>query len=100
MFCAHKNIGKRKLKSNIRVAICTKRRDEQCLDLVILFEGYLVIAEVIVEEGEQFAASGGVNNLVYPRQAKGVFRAVFVKISIINTYSPFLILFSNKNRVC
>ena len=59
-----------------------------------------MIAGVTVKEGEQFAASGGVYNLVYLRQAKGVFRAVFVKISIINTHSPFFILFSNENRVC
>ena len=41
-----------------RVAIRTKRRDERCFDLVVLFEGYLVIAGVTVEEGEEFAASG------------------------------------------
>ena len=34
------------------IAICTKRHDERCLDLVILFQGYLVIARVTVEEGE------------------------------------------------
>ena len=59
-----------------------------------------MIAGVTVEEGEEFTTSGGVYNLVYPRQAEGVFRAVFVKISIINTQSPFFILFSNENRVC
>ena len=59
-----------------------------------------MIAGVTVKEGEQFVASGGVYNLVYPRQTEGVFRAVFVKISVINAYSPFFILFSNKNRVC
>ena len=64
------------------------------------FEGYLVIDGVTIEEGEQFAASGGVYNLIYPRQIEGVFRAVFVKISVINAHSPFFILFLNKNRVC
>ena len=43
------------------IAIRTKRRDERCFDLVVLFEGYLVIAGVTIEEGEQFAAGGGVN---------------------------------------
>ena len=52
-----------------------------------------MIARVTVKEGEQFAAGGGVYNLVYPRQNEGVFRAVFVKISVINTHSPFFILF-------
>ena len=82
------------------IAIRTKRRDERRLDLVVLFEGYLVIAGVTVEEGEEFAAGSGVYNLVYPRQTEGVFRVMFVKISVINAYSPFLILFSNENRVC
>ena len=54
---------------------------------------------VTVKEGEQFAVGGGVYNLVYPRQTEGVFRAMFVKISVINTHSPFFILFSYKNRV-
>ena len=58
-----------------------------------------MIAGVTVKKGEQFAASSGVYNLVYPRQAERVFRAVFVKISIINTHSPFFILFLNENRI-
>ena len=60
----------------------------------------MVIARVTVKEGEQFASSGGVYNLVYPRQTEGVLRAVFVKMSVINAHSPFFILFSNENRVC
>ena len=58
-----------------------------------------MVAGITVKKGEQLAASGRVYNLVYPRQAEGVFRAVFVKISIINTHSLFFILFSNKNRI-
>ena len=71
------------------VAVCPERRDERCLDLVFFLEGDLIIAGVTVKEGEQFAADSGVYNLVYPRQTKGVFRVVFVKISVINTHSPF-----------
>ena len=82
------------------VAVRTERCDERRLDLVFFLEGDLVIAGVTVEEGEQFAAGGGVYNLVYPRQTEGVFRAVFVKISVINAHSPFFILFLNRNRVC
>ena len=59
-----------------------------------------MITGVIVEEGEEFAAGGGVYNLIYPRQTEGVFRAVFVEISVINAHSPFFILFLNENRVC
>ena len=75
------------------IAICTKRRDERCFNLVILFEGYLVIARVIVEEGEQFIAGSGVYNLIYPRQTEGVFRAVFIEIRLIDGHSPFFIFF-------
>jgi len=82
------------------IAICTKRRDERCFDPVVLFEGYLVIAGVTVKEGEEFTAGGGVYNLVYLRQTKGVFRAVFIEIGVINAHSPFFILLLNKNWVC
>ena len=46
------------------IAIRIERRDERRLDLVVLLEGYLVIAGVTVEEGEQFTAGGGVYNLI------------------------------------
>jgi len=55
-----------------------------------------VIARVTVEEGEEFTAGGGVYSLVYPGQAKGVFRAVFVEINVINAHSPFFILFQTR----
>ena len=58
-----------------------------------------MVAGVTVKKGEQFAASGGVYNLVYLRQTEGVFRAVFVEIGVINAYSPFFIVFSYKNQV-
>ena len=81
------------------VAVRTKGHDEQHLDLVFFLEGDVVTAGVTIEEGEQFTASGGVYNLIYPRQIEGVFRAVFVKISIINAHSLFFILYSYKNQV-
>ena len=28
------------------IAICTERRDERCLDLVVFLEGYLVITRI------------------------------------------------------
>ena len=81
------------------IAVCTKRHDERRLDLVFFLKGNLVIARVIVEEGEQFVAGDGVYNLIYPRQSEGVFRAVFVKIGVINAHSLFIILFSYKDRI-
>ena len=77
-----------------------RRGDERWLDLIFFLEGDLVIAEVIVKEGEQFAAGGGVYNLVYPRQTERVLRAVFVEISVINAHSPFFIILLNDKRVC
>ena len=53
------------------IAVRIERRDERCLDVVVFLEGYLVIAGVTVEEGEQFTAGGGVYNLVYPKQTEG-----------------------------
>ena len=57
-----------------------------------------MIAGVTVEEGEQFVAGGGVYNLVYTRQTEGVFRAMFVKISVMNAHSPFFILFFKREQ--
>ena len=60
------------------IAIHTERCDERRLDLVVLLKGYLVIAGVTVEEGEQFIADGRVYNLIYSRQTEGVFRNLFM----------------------
>ena len=87
-------------KGHGSVAVRTEGCDERRLDLVFFLEGDLMITGVKVKEGEQFAASGGVYNLVYPRQTEGVLRAMFVVISVINAHSPFFILFLNENRVC
>ena len=57
-----------------------------------------MIAGVTVKEGEQFATGGGVYNLVYLRQTEGVFRAVFVEISVINAHSSFFILFFEQEQ--
>ena len=52
-----------------------------------------MIARVTVKEGGQFTTGGGVYNLIYSSQTKGVFRAVFVEIGVINAHFPFFILF-------
>ena len=92
-------LGVLESKGHGGVAVRTEGRDERHLALVFFLEGDLVIAEVSIEEGEQFAAGGGVYNLIYLRQTEGVFRIVFVKISVINTHSPFYILFLNEKWV-
>jgi hypothetical protein len=59
-----------------------------------------MIAKVAVEEGEQDAASHGVDELVDTWEREGVLRAVFIEISIIHTHPPFvIILFQYKYRV-
>ena len=57
-----------------------------------------MIGGVTIEEGEEFAAGGGVYNLVYPRHTEGIFRAVFIVISVINAHSPFFILFFEQEQ--
>ena len=41
-----------------RVAVGGERRDERCLDLIILFESDLVITRVAIEKGKQLATGG------------------------------------------
>ena len=40
------------------VAVGAERRDERCLNLVILFESDLVITRVAIEKGEQLTTGG------------------------------------------
>jgi hypothetical protein len=59
-----------------------------------------VVTQVAVKEGEQDAATLGVDALVDPWEHEGILRAVFVEISIIHTHSPFIIiLFQDWYRV-
>jgi hypothetical protein len=74
------------------VCVCSKEGDERHFDLVFLLESYLMITRVAVEEGEQDAASCRVDNLVDAWKREGVLRAVFLEISIIHTYPPFIII--------
>ena len=59
-----------------------------------------MIIRIAIYERKQFVTSSGIYDLVDARETKGVFRAMFVEISVINAHSPFFILFLNKNRVC
>jgi hypothetical protein len=61
------------------------RRYECRLVLVRDLQGYLVVARVAVEEGQQGASGGGVDDLVDARKREGVFRVVTVEISVVDT---------------
>jgi hypothetical protein len=78
-----------------QVTIRVVGRNERCLDLVFNFQANLVIARIAVEKTKQGTTRRGINDLVYSREGEGVFGAVFVDISIINTHSPFFILYKN-----
>jgi hypothetical protein len=73
-------------------AYVPKGGDERHFHLIFLFESYLIVARVAVEEGEQDATSRRVDDLVDVWEREGVIRAVFIKISIIHTYPPFIII--------
>jgi hypothetical protein len=82
------------------ISICSKGGDERRFDLIFLLESDLMIARVAVEEGEQDAASRGVDDLIDAWEREGVLRAVFIEISIIHTHPPFIIIpFQDEYRV-
>jgi hypothetical protein len=82
------------------ICVCSKGGDECHFDLVFLLESYLMLARVAVEEGQQDAASRGVDDLIDAWEHEGVLQAVFIEISIIHTHPPFIIiLFQYKYRV-
>jgi hypothetical protein len=74
------------------VSICSKGGVECRFDLVFLLESYLTIARVAVEEGEQNAASRGVDDLVDAWEREGVLQAVFIEVSIIHTHPSFRVI--------
>jgi hypothetical protein len=63
-----------------RVAIRMKPGDERGLLLVFFLDRDLVVPGVAVEEAEQVVARRGVDDLINPRQPKGVLGAVLVEI--------------------
>jgi hypothetical protein len=73
------------------ISTCSKGGDEHRFDLVLLLESFLMIARVAVKEGEQDAASRGVDDLVDAWEREGVLRAVLIEISIIHAHPPFII---------
>jgi hypothetical protein len=49
-----------------------------------------VIARVVVEEAQQGAPRGRVNNLVDAWKREGVFRAATIEVGVVDTHSPLV----------
>jgi hypothetical protein len=58
-----------------------------------------MIARVAVEEAQQGASRGGVDDLVDALKREGVFRVVAVEINLVNTHSPLASFLGYKPRV-
>jgi hypothetical protein len=69
-----------------------QRGDECCLDLVFFIESNLMVTRVAVKEREQDMASRRFDDLVNAWESEGILQAVFVEISVIHTYPPFIIV--------
>jgi hypothetical protein len=54
------------------------------------FDRDLVVPGVAVEEAEQVAARRGVDDLVNPRQPKGVLAAVLVEVGVVDAHPPLV----------
>jgi hypothetical protein len=68
--------------------------------LVFFIDRDLVVLGVAVEEAEQVAARRGVDDLVYPRQPKGVLGAVFLEIGVVDAHPPLVrVLLADEDRV-
>jgi hypothetical protein len=67
--------------------------------LVRDLQGYLVVARVVVEEAQQGAPRGRVDNLVDTRKREGVFRAVAIEVGVVDTHSPLAGFLGYKHQV-
>jgi hypothetical protein len=55
-----------------------------------------MITRVAIKERDKFTSGYRVDHFVDMRETKRVLRTVFVKIGVVNAYSPFIILFPYK----
>jgi hypothetical protein len=81
------------------VAVDVVQRYKCCLVLVRDLQGYLVIVQVAVEEAQQVASCGRVDDLVDARKREGVFREVTVEIGVVDTHSSLAGFLGYKHRV-
>jgi hypothetical protein len=59
-----------------------------------------VVPEVAVEKVEQITARRGVDDLINPRQPKGVLGAVLVEIGVVDAHLPLIrVLLADEDRV-
>jgi hypothetical protein len=87
------------IKQHGYVIVRTKRGDEGCGRLVGLLHHNLVVAEIGVEKGQQFALRGGINHLVDMRPREWILRACFVQASVVNAHPPLHSLLSYQHWV-
>jgi hypothetical protein len=58
-----------------------------------------VIAQVEVEEAQQGAPRGRIDDLVDARKREGVFRVVAIEVGVDDTHSPLVDFLAHKHRV-
>ena len=58
-----------------------------------------MITRIAIKERKEFIVSGRIYSIIYTRQAKGVLRAVFIEINVINAHPPLFILLLNEDWI-
>ena len=74
------------------VEICPKGRDEGRLQSIDRIHFDLVIAGVGVQEGQQLAPGGRVDDLVDPRESEWILGTGLVEAGVVDTHAPGLVL--------
>ena len=60
-----------------------------------------MVSLVAVKEGEQDTPGSGVDDLVNTRESERIFRAMLIKICVVDAHSPLVVvLFENQDGVC
>jgi hypothetical protein len=82
------------------VAVGFEQGDERGLLPIFFLDSDLVVLGVAVEEAEQVAACRGVDDLIDPRQPKGVLGVVFVEVGVVEARPPLVrVLLADEDRV-
>jgi hypothetical protein len=95
------SVGALQPEGHGRVAVRAKRGDERGLLLVFFLDRDLVVPRIAVEEAEQVTAHHGVDDLINPRQPKGVLGSVLVEVSVVDAHPPLIrVLLADEDGVC